>query len=280
MSKKDLLSEAQIRRFQSLANIPVLSEVNARVANQTPPAGGMDEEQRGSMQEMGDPMMDPAAPALPAEAPPMDMPPEDGMEVDMGGGDVDPDKQAAFEAAVRALADSMGIEIELEGGAGGEEDGMGDLEVDSDSEGSEGGEEAEVDFGGAEGGEESDEEEEVDEALSEDGLVETVLNRVMARLVSEAKKKKLSVKEKMKQKKEKKKEELEEATDSKGGGPLLSKGGNKHDVWKGHPDMKMGKGEKGGSGGHKLEDMPAKAEHTVTHGKTNLATKGGNKKKV
>jgi hypothetical protein len=93
----------------------------------------------------------------------------------------------------------------------------------------------------------------------------------------------MSAKEKMKmkakEKKAEKKEVVEEATDSKGGGPLLSKGGNKHDVWKGHADMAYAKGKEG-KGGHQMEDLPAKAEHTVTHGGKNLATLGGNKKKV
>jgi hypothetical protein len=273
MSKKELLSETQVRRFQALANIPVLGESSdpreeARVANQSPPAAAP----AGSMQEMDDPMADPMA-ALPAEVPPAD----DGMgdlEVDMGGGgEVDPDKQAAFEAAVKALADSMGIEVELEGGMGGGDEG-GEEDLGGEPEGDMAPEMSPEPEAPEAGGEE-----EMDETLSEDELVETVLKRVMDRLVNEAKKKKLSVKEKMKEKKDKK-EELDEATESKGGGPLLSKGGNKHDTFKGHADMKMGKGEKGGSGGHKMEDLPAKAEHTVTHGKTNLATKGGNKKKV
>lgn len=278
MSKKDLLSETQIRRFQTLANLPVLgnsvlSEGDGQIPQDAPDrrevrAGDEQRLKEELPPEMGMDMgaEDPMA-ALPAEAPE-----EDGLEVDLGSSEVDPDKQAAFEAAVRALADSMGIEVELEGGSeGGEEaDDMG-MEVDS--------EEGSDELGADLGGEEDAGEEEVDSALSEDELVETVLNRVMSRLVNEAKKKKLSVKEKMKEKK-KKKEELEEATDPKGGGPLLSKGGNKHDTFKGHADMKLGKGEKGGTGGHKMEDMPAKANHTVTHGKTNLSTKGGNKKKV
>ena len=95
--------------------------------------------------------------------------------------------------------------------------------------------------------------------------------------IEEAKKAKKE--EEGKKKEESKKKPVKEATEAKGGGPLLSKGGNKHDTFKGHADMKMGKGEKGGSGGHKMEDLAAKAEHTVTHGGTNLATKGGNKKK-
>lgn len=309
MSKKQLLTESEVRRFMRLANIPALGKALVteaeKAVNQIPqdtrrPETAMTEEEMPGM--AGD-----AAPALPAG----DMPPEGGMEggetVEVGG-DVDPEKQQAFEAAVQALADAMGIEVELEGQEehaeeAGEEmhdlDAGGEEEKDEEEgeEEEEGGEEemqeaAEEDEGMMK--EEKEEEEEEDEGkkkeeskkLSEDELVEAVLSRVTARLVAEAKKKKMSVKQKMKAKAEKKKEEkeekkekMEEATEAKGGGPLLSKGGNKHDVWKGHADMKMGKGEKGGSGGHKMEDLSAKSEHTVTHGKTNLATKGGNKKK-
>ena len=75
-------------------------------------------------------------------------------------------------------------------------------------------------------------------------------------------------------------DKLEEATSAEGGGPLLKQGKNKYDVYKGHADMTMAKGDKGGKGGHSLETLSAKAEHTVTHGGKNLATLGGNKKKV
>ena len=85
--------------------------------------------------------------------------------------------------------------------------------------------------------------------------------------------------EKKDEKKEEKKEKMEEATEAKGGGPLLKQGKNKHDVYSGHADMEMGKGEKGGKGGHEMETLTAKAEHSVTHGGKNLATLGGNKKK-
>ncbi len=119
--------------------------------------------------------------------------------------------------------------------------------------------------------------------LSEDDLVETVLNRVTARLVAEARAKKKgsdAAKARMadKAKKLKKKNALKkEAVDSKGGGPLVHKGGYKGGSgagWENAEDMKYGKGEKGGKGGHSLEKVSAKAEHTVSHGKHNLATKG------
>jgi hypothetical protein len=150
--------------------------------------------------------------------------------------------------------------------------------------------------------EEEEEKDEMDETLSEDALVETVLARVTARLVAEASKaskKKMppALKKAMdakKAKKDKKGEKptakkeslelngdkLEEATSAEGGGPLLKQGKNKYDVYKGHADMTMAKGDKGGKGGHSLETLSAKAEHTVTHGGKNLATLGGNKKKV
>lgn len=115
----------------------------------------------------------------------------------------------------------------------------------------------------------------MEEGLSEDSLVEAVLARVTARLMQEAKKQKQSTKDKMKQRVQEKL--MQEASESKGGGPLVNKGGNKYDTYKGHPDMEMGKGENGGKGGHKLEKVTAKAEHTVTHGGKNLATLGGNK---
>jgi hypothetical protein len=294
MSKKQLLNESEIRRFMKLANLePLTKAVVTEMAavNQIPqdsrrPETGMQQEMMGNENE---------AEGLAMEA-------EDAMEVEVGD-EADPEKQSAFEAAVKALADAMGIEVELEGAAGGEED-AGEEMPDLDMGGEEGGEESEeapaeeeadkeeMDEAKKEEGEEEldeakkeedEEEKEESKALSEDSLVEAVLARVTARLVAEAKKKKMSAKEKMKmkakEKKAEKKEVVEEATDSKGGGPLLSKGGNKHDVYKGHADMAYAKGKEG-KGGHQMEDLPAKAEHTVTHGGKNLATLGGNKKKV
>jgi len=296
MSKKQLLNESEIRRFMKLANLePLTKAVVTEMAavNQIPqdtrrPETGMQQEMMGQENE---------AEGLSMEA-------EDAMEVEVGE-EAEPEKQAAFEAAVKAWADAMGIEVELEGsgeeGEAGEE--MPDLDMGGEEEAGE--EEAGQEEAGEEEKEEMDEakkeegEEELDEAkkddedeeekqdeskkLSEDSLVEAVFARVTARLVAEAKKKKMSAKEKMKmkakEKKAEKKEVVEEATDSKGGGPLLSKGGNKHDVWKGHADMAYAKGKEG-KGGHQMEDLAAKAEHTVTHGGKNLVTLGGNKKKV
>jgi len=271
MSKKQLLSESEIRRFMKLANLQPLA------------GNVLKETEDPTMQEVEEPMdpmgggMDAAPPAGGEEMPDAggEGGEEGGTEVEMSS-ETDPDKKVAFEAAVQALADAMGIEVSLEaegdeGGEEGDEGGEGDEEeMDMGDEGD-----------GEEDEEEQDELQEIElQPLSEDELVETVLNRVTARLVAEAKKKRMSVKEKMKLK-EKKKEckKVEEATEAKGGGPLLSKGGNKHDIYKGHADMAYAKGKEG-KGGHQMEDLPAKAEHTVTHGGKNLATLGGNKKKV
>jgi len=299
MSKKELLKESEIRRFMKLANLEPLTK-NVISEMGLPPSR--------PVMEVGE-----EAPAMTPDAS-MDAPPADmdmgGEEVEIETDSTDPEKKDAFEAAVKALADAMGISVEIEGQEEHDiEDGeeMHDLESDSEDD-----VEMDTDTDDEEDDEE-DEEEELEEKkyteqqdeleekradkekqLSEDELIETVLKRVTARLVSEVKngskvkakmKKKVAAKKEKEEedeeaKKEKKKKPVKEATDAKGGGPLLSKGGNKHDVWKGHADMTYAKGEKGGKGGHQLETLPAKAEHTVTHGGKNLATLGGNKKKV
>jgi hypothetical protein len=168
MSKKQLLNESEIRRFMKLANLEplakgVLSEMVPHMAS-----------------EVEDPMA--ATPDASMDAAPADVDMGGGEEVEVEvGGDVDPEKKEAFEAAVQALADAMGIEVELESqeeqdAEGGEE--MHDLDSDED--------EGEDDEGG-------EDEKEMDEAsapaqqLSEDELVETVLARVTARLVAEEK---------------------------------------------------------------------------------------------
>jgi hypothetical protein len=295
MSKKELLSETQIRRFMKLANLEplttgVLSEMGSTMDKM------MDRETMGHLakSEAAAPemAMDAEQPALPAGEE------SAGAETVEVGGDVDPEKQAAFEAAVKALADSMGIEVELEGqeehaeeageemhDLGGEEgEEEGDEEEDEEEEMQEAKmEEEEEELDEAKKEEEDEEQQDEAKKLSEDDLVEAVLARVTARLVAEAKKKKMTVKQKMKMKKaekkaDKKEEKMDEATEAKGGGPLLSKGGQKTDVWKGTPDMEYKEGKEG-KGGHEMKDLPAKAEHTVTHGGKNLATMGGNKKK-
>lgn len=304
MSKKQLLNESEIRRFMKLANLePLAKNVINETGMSIPSVPTMSSEAEDPMAMAPDASMD----AAPAD---VEMGGEDELEVEIGS-EGDPDDKMVFEKAVKALATGLGIDVELESQEEhDEEDGEEMHDLDDEETDDEEDEETDEEEGEEDDLEETKYEEEEGvkhggKPLTEDELVETVLSRVTARLVAEVKNKKMSVKERMKLKKEqeakkaekakkakkaekgekgekgeKAKKVVEEATDAKGGGPLLSKGGNKHDVYKGHSDMTYAKGEKGGKGGHSLETTPAKAEHTVTHGGKNLATLGGNKKKV
>jgi hypothetical protein len=287
MSKKELLNETQIRRFMKLANLEplsknVLSEMAQSEEERKHDVGdrqgalakseGTVKEEMGVMQDEADMGgMKEAEDA--AEAPETEEAPEAETA---GGGEAE---LMALITALKAvlkpeLADKLDVESSGEG-EGEEEMNMDDVSMDG--EGEEEGEEEE--------GEEDEEQQDEAKSLSEDELVETVLARVTARLVAEAKKKKpaaKSAKEKMKMKAKEKmdakkeKDVVEEALD---GVNLAEKGKEQKNVYKGHADMTMAKGEKGGKGGHEMETLSAKAGHTVTHGGTNLATKGGNKKK-
>jgi hypothetical protein len=296
MSKKELLNEAQIRRFMTLANLEplvknVIKEGDGQIPEDAPdrrPLRRKEEEERLKEAEEAAPADD-GADAGGDEMVDVDMGGGDAAGAEDAGGEADPDKTAAFEAAVKALADSLGIEVEMgdsENGDAPADDAGGGEEAAPMEEGNYDMEEDmyEAKHKKAKKKEENEEEMEENLALSEDSLVEAVLARVTARLVAEAKKKKETPKQKMdRMKKEKeaaakKKKALEEATDSKGGGPLLKQGKNKYDPWKGHADMQYSKGKEG-KGGHEMETLSAKAEHSVTHGGKNLATLGGIKKK-
>lgn len=294
MSKKQLLTESEIRRFMKLANLEPLAKSVVRESwrqeeveeSMMPPAGGAHEEE---LEEAG------AGLTGQDEAEPQgsEMPMDAGMEggEEEGEGELTPEKKKEIEDYLEKM---LGKKVSVEFSDDDEMEVMSDKEDEED-------EDDEGEGEGAEGKKEEDdedeeeEEEELEETLSEDALVETVLARVTARLVAEAAKKKKmpkGLKDAMKAKAEKAKrpaakeslelkgDKLEEATSAEGGGPLLKQGKNKFDVYKGHADMTMAKGDKGGKGGHSLETVSAKAEHTVTHGGKNLATLGGNKKKV
>jgi hypothetical protein len=278
MSDKKLLTESEIRRFMRLANLePLAGRV---VKENTMPEEGMGtyetevKEGGGSMMGHGDV----AGGGAESDVLEYDLEEEmlggEGEESGMGG--MSPEVMSALENLVKAVT---GQDVKLEV----EEDGEDSMAAPEKSE-VDGDDEEEED----EGEEDMEDMKEVEESLelSEDDLVETVLNRVTARLVAEAKKKKLSAKDKkaaaqrMKDKAmaaAKKKKMTKEAVDSKGGGPLINKGGYKGGSgagWEKAEDMAYGKGEKGGKGGHTMEKVTAKAEHTISHGKTNLATKG------
>jgi len=292
MSDKKLLTESEVRRFMRLANLEPLAG-NVVKENYASGTGMEDEVEESAMMSQGDVAM--GSSKTPEEEYELEEEMLGGEEEEAGEagaaggmGGMSPEALQHLKAFIEAMT---GEKVAIE--AGEEEAGMGDKDMaamdvekaDGEEDG-EGEEEEEEEEGE---GEEEDLEENASETLSEDDLVETVLSRVTARLVAEAKKKKLSAKDKkaaaerMKaqaKKAQAKKALKKEATDSKGGGPLIHKGGYKGKSgagWEKAQDMAYGKGEKGGKGGHELEKVTAKAEHTVSHGKTNLATKGGAK---
>lgn len=305
-NKKSLLTESEIRRFMKLANIPAIgkelvkeeSEAERRIKGDTEATslvqpknegyGDMEEEGYGDQEEMGY------------------MSEEDEMPVedDMGGGDAsEADLEQLFTLLKKVMKPELADQFDVDAGGGGDMD----LEV-----GDEGGEGESMEEPMEEpAGEEEEEEEELDEAeeveeeeketqkLDESKLVDVVLSRVTARLIAEAKKKKMTAAEKKKKEEEAKKKKeamkkkaaaakkkLEEANApapkssmsnasaagvAKGNGPGSKAFGTDE---KKSMKWKAGKGEKG----HALQTVSASAEHTVSHGKKNLAVQGGNKK--
>lgn len=296
--KKQLLTESEMRRFMTLANIPVLGRETVK-ETMVPP--GIERE--------GSPQEEAMAEEAPAEMPMGDeMPAEQAPEMGGEEAELSPELQ---KKVLQAVADALKIEIDISDEAEGAGEEMPDMELAADDE--QGEEEAEE--GEEESGEEdeeeadeeemqegkkadSEEEEETEEEskkLDESKIIDMVLARVTARLVEEAKKAKKGGKkaaEKMKKMKAAKdeKEKLEEAnaaapksTMSNAAKAGVAKGAGKADkgTWgvtsKVHDkEWKEGKNTKGSD---ELETLAASAEHTVTHGKKNLATLGGNKKK-
>ncbi len=285
MSKKELLSESQIRRFMTLANLEplaknVLSEKkHAEEEKENKDEGMYEKEEKMKKEKMKKEEMDESLSeevdgeeSMP-EDPEAEMPElddeedEEDEEGEEGGMAADGSVEDKVEQIVNLVMDLAGVQGKVMRDEESEEEPMEEADYDM----------GEADYGMSE---------EVPKPLSEDSLVEAVLARVTARLVQEAKKKAPAKKEtpeqkmkRMKAEKAKKKKTLEEATSAEGGGPLLKQGKNKYDVYKGHADMAYAKGKEG-KGGHQMEPLTAKAEHSVTHGGKNLATLGGNKKKV
>jgi hypothetical protein len=118
MARKKLLSEGEVRQFMKLANLGPLSEnyfTNNPLEEQLPP-----EEDEMEM-DMGA-----------EEAPVDDLPPED--EVPMGdeeGLEGAEPNEAVLARVVQAVADELGVEVDVEGGA---EEGGDELEVDAELE--------------------------------------------------------------------------------------------------------------------------------------------------
>ena len=295
-NKKSLLTESEIRRFMTLANIPALGQ--DKKANLTEMYGsGRPEEQEGEGLHREEDTMQEMAPAMEEE----DEMPKDAMET----GDEEMDVSGLGDGAAGAMsADELAEKIvdvlvsaglvEKDGGgveAGGE--GMPELPDEEEAP-----EEEEEETGEEE--EEEEEEEGEQQELQESKLVDTVLSRVTARLIAEAakkkkeagKKKKMTAAEKMKAMKaaKDKKKKLEEAnapapksTMSNASKAGVAKGAGKADkgawgVSSKVQDMEWKEG-KSGKGGHEMSAESASTDHIVSHGKKNLATQGGNKKK-
>lgn len=307
-NKKQMLTESEVRRFMKLANLPpigdgLIKEFFGRQEEAAPPV-----EETPPEPEM-DAGMDVPPEAVGGEEDTLDLG-DVGGEEDMGdvGGEVPGaeggDKEAQFAEAISMLAGLLGIDVDFDAGAAGgvgDEAGepVGDAPVGDDVADA-GGEESEK----TPASEDDTEEEEagIGESavsnLQESRIVELVLKRVAARLVAEAKKKKETASEKMKriakEKKEKKskedkKEVVKEANASapkssnsnasangvaKGNGPGSTQWGTKK-----QPDQEWKDGVKNSKGGHELETVAAKNDHTVKKGGKNLSTLGGNKKK-
>ena len=142
MSKKKILSEAQVRRFQGLAGIPAIGEMHC-------PSGDREEE---DLEELGmdlDGARHEEEPELPG-----DEGPEDELEMDVEmepsdeGGDLDlsPDQKEDLAAdIVRAVAQELSQALDLDEPIEVETDGGDDLEMDVDLGGDD--EELDLDLG-------------------------------------------------------------------------------------------------------------------------------------
>ena len=172
MSKK-LLSEAQVRRFQALATIKPLNEMDSSYKK--------DDYNETLYEEEAEEMDD---------APDMEMDAADEEGGDMGDADVELDEELVekfMEAAatIQELADSLGGEAGGGMDLGGEEMDMGGEDLDLDAGGEEGGEDLALDAGE----EEEEDEEAIMEALkgisyvpSQKEVVKVVAKRVARRL--------------------------------------------------------------------------------------------------
>ena len=197
MSKKKLLSEAQIRRFQGLAGLPSIGEVSfSRFRKEETNVDEMDQGYLGQRR-------DEEEPELPGDEGPVDdmgldaEEPGDeemGAELELsdeGGDDLDlsPEQKESLAAdIVRAVAQELGnaldldepIQVDVEDDLGGEmdlelgDDLGGDLDVEEPAPAPE--DELALAAG--------EEEEELAEVLDDEAIVNEVLRRVVARLAN------------------------------------------------------------------------------------------------
>jgi len=152
MSKKKLLSENEIRRFQGLAGIPAIGEAHCGDREEEEMEEGMHDGARHEDEEVEEAMHDGARHA--DEEEPGERHEEDGLEMDVEmdasdeGGELDlsPDQKEDLAAdIVRAVAQELSQALDLEEPIEVETDGGEDLEMDMDMGGDD--EELDLDMG-------------------------------------------------------------------------------------------------------------------------------------
>lgn len=201
MAHKKLLTEAEIRRFMKLATIGDVGESKIQEMGYTHPGGRIQEEDEESelhatedelgaedrfADEEGDELADLEEP-MPEEEPV-------GGEEDMGGMEMG-EREELLAQVVDAVAGVLGVEADVEG-VEGEEEELGepeemDMDMDVEMDAEEGGEEVPADLGGM-----GEEEEELpagrDMAAYQESIVNEVSKRVAARLVKENQREKMA----------------------------------------------------------------------------------------
>jgi hypothetical protein len=196
MAHKKLLTEAEIRRFMKLATIGDVGESKIQEMGYTHPGGRIQEEDEESelhatedelgaedrfADEEGDELADLEEP-MPEEEPV-------GGEEDMGGMEMG-EREELLAQVVDAVAGVLGVEADVEG-VEGEEEELGepeemDMDMDVEMDAEEGGEEvpAELEVGA--------EEEEIGMRDYQESIVNEVSKRVAARLVKADRREKMA----------------------------------------------------------------------------------------
>ena len=191
MAHKKLLTETEIRRFMKLATIGRVGDTKIQEMGYTHPGGSIEEQEEEDPMAMGDEMGDlPPEEGAPEE---MDMDIEDepvGGEEDLGGMEMG-EREELLAQVVGAVAEVLGVEADVEGAEGEEED----IDMDMGDE-----EDIDMEMGAEEGGEEVPAELEGEEELPagrdmgayQESIVNEVSKRVAARLVKADRREKMA----------------------------------------------------------------------------------------
>jgi len=194
MAHKKLLTETEIRRFMKLATLAPIGDSKIQEMGYTHPGGHIEEQEEDPMamdDEMGELPPEEGAP----EEMEMDMDVEEepvGGEEDMGGMEMG-EREELLAQVVDAVAGVLGVEADVEG-VEGEEEELGepeDMEMDVEMGAEEGGEELPAELPPEEEPEEMMESDE-EELEDEDAIVNEVAKRVAARLVKEDRREKMA----------------------------------------------------------------------------------------